>query len=477
MTEQPERALTQPEDDQQPTSQRRRRRTGGARRVPWRRFRTTPAVGRPGALRKPTLRPLKDLALPHAFQHVAYRRYWIAQFISLAGTWMQSVGMQLVVLSLTTSAFAIGLINIVQAIPLLFFSLSGGVLADKFDRRRIMIVTLTLGGIISLIYAMLAGFGWIQYWHILLLAAITGTVVSFELPASQAFVSELVPADDLPQAIALNSASFNSTRIVGPAIAAAAIGALGVASAFILNALSLIAPAITLVGLGKILPKHTRKVGSSGGLAAMKDGFAYVRTNEGLMGLILLQAAISFFVSPNVLVLLPLYITDGLGGGDAWVGYALSTLGVGSLIGALVLLRGSRLESAAMRRLMIANAGLCIGMGWIALSTHPLMALPGIAITGYSFSGGNSQISTTLQSTAPDELRGRVMSLSGLAFNGVMPFATLLISALSGLLGQHIVMFGSAVLLACCHVYLWKRYVHKAYVREPIQIDGAQHAL
>ena len=441
------------------------------------RFRTAPQVGRPGRLRPPRLAGLRDVRLPTSLQNAPFRRYWLSQIVALAGTWMQSVGTQLVVLSLTSSALAIGAINVVSAIPLLLFSLSGGVLADRFDRRHILIVTMSLLGVLSLVYAWLIATDSMEYWHILVLAALAGTIVAFELPASQAFVSELVPREDLPQAIALNSASFNSTRIVGPALAATAIGALGLASAFLVNAFTLLAPITTLVGLRKIMAPRARTVKGASGLSALKDGIQYVRANEGIMGLIVLQGVISFFVSPNLLVLLPLYVTDVLGGGDSWVGIMLSVLGVGSLIGALTLLRGSRLESAAARRLKIALAGLSIGIAWLALAPSPLLAMPGVAIAGFAFSSGNSQIMTRLQQLAPDEIRGRVLSLNTLSFNGVMPFATILISLLSQVIGQHIVMGGSALLLGLSGLYLWRRYVWMAF--EPAVEPGAavRHAL
>lgn len=449
----------------------------GRKRRSKRTFRTAPRVGRPGQLRRPTLRPLRDVRLPDALNNVPFRQYWLSQIVALSGTWMQSVGMQLVVLSLTTSAFAIGAINVVSAVPLLLFSLFGGVIADRIDRRRILMTTLSLLAGLSLIYAGLIWSGRIEYWQILVLAAIAGTIHAFELPASQAFVSELVPRRDLLQAIALNSASFNSTRIVGPVLASTAIGVLGLASAFIVNALTLFAPIVTLFRLKRIMKPRLKSTSGVSGLNALKDGLRYVRSNEGMMGLILLQGVISFFVTPNLLVLLPLYVTDELGGGDSWVGIMLSVLGAGSLVGALVLLRGSRLESAARKRLTISNIGLAVGVGWLALSPSPLFAVPGVLIAGYSFSSGNSQISTRLQQTAPEELRGRVMSLNSLAFNGVMPFSTLLISGLAQVIGLHIVMGACAVLLAVFCFYLWKRYVSKAFIPEDFPESGAQHAL
>ena len=439
--------------------------------------RTAPQVGTPGALRAPSLRFLRDVNLPQALKAVPFRRYWLSQIVAMIGTWMQNVGMQLVVLSLTTSAFAIGAINVAAALPMLVFSLYGGVLADRFDRRMIIIITLALLGGVSAIYAFLIGTDRIEYWHILALAALAGVINSFELPAAQAYVSELVPKDDLPQAIALNSASFNSTRIVGPAVAASVIGVIGLAGAFVVNIVTLMAPIGTLIGLKRIMPARAKRTGKASGLSELREGLKYVRANDGIFGLILLQGLISFFVSPNVLVLLPLYTTNVLGGSQGWVGWMLSAVGVGALTGALVLLRGSRLESAGARRMVIALSGLSIGMGWLALSQNVWMAVPGAMIAGYSFSSGNSQLATRLQQSAPDALRGRVMSLNMLAFNGVMPFATLLVSALAEVFGQPAVLAGSAVLLGAGSYVIWKRLAHKAFIPDIVPGSAAQHAL
>lgn len=427
-----------------------------------RQFRTAPSVT--GGMRRfPDLRHLGSFTWPSALANVPFRKYWLSQIVALGGGWMQNVGMQLVVLSLTTSAFAIGAINVVSALPMLLFSLYGGVLADRFDRRKIVIISLALLGCISAIYAFLIGFERLEYWHILVLAASAGLISSFELPAQQAFVSELVPKRDLSQAIALNSASFNATRIVGPALAATAISIIGLAGAFVFNIITLLAPMFTLIGLGKVVPKREVKKQSSSGMEQLRDGMAYVRANEGTMGLILLQALVSFFVSPNLLVLMPLFTTNVLGGSDAWVGYMLSALGVGSLTGAMVLLKGSRLERAAEKRMKLAMTGLCVGLVWLGLSTNVWMAIPGMMISGFSFSMGNTQLASRLQQTAPEVLRGRIMSLVTLAFNGVMPFSTLIISFLAQEFGQPRVLLVSGVLLAIGILYLWKRYVYQAF--------------
>jgi MFS family permease len=430
--------------------------------------RTAPRVGEAGRFAfLPSSLPFRDIQLPHALQTGPFRKYWISQLISLAGTWMQNTGSQLVVLSLTSSAVLIGAINVVSALPLLLFSLYGGVIADRLDRRRILIVTQSMLGIISLAYAFLIWQDLIEYWHILVVAGFAGIVMAFELPAAQAFVSELVDRDDLPQALALNSASFNATRTIGPAFAGIVIGAFGTAVAFVINALTLLAPISVLFGLRKVIKPPVRSASRISGLAALKVGMNHIRTHDDLLGLVYLSALFSFLVFPNLLVLMPLYVTDGLGGSDSWVAIMISILGVGSLTGSITMLRGSRLEAAAGKRLRVAMAGLALGLIWLALAPNPWWAIPGIMVAGFSFTTGNTQIMTRLQQLAPHEMRGRVMSVNSLAFNGVMPFATMAIAGVSELIGQHIVIGICAVLVGIGSLLLWRRYVWQAFDTPP----------
>lgn len=427
------------------------------------RFRTAPTVGTPGKLSFPSPFALRDFNWPAALRNDLFRSYWLSQIVALGGMWMQNVGMQLIVLSLTTSAFAFGLINVASAVPLLIFSLVGGVIADKYDRRKINMSMSLLLGSISLIYAFLIFTDRIAYWQIIVLAAIAGTISAFQMPAGQAFVAELVPTRDLPQAMALNSASFNATRIVGPALASTAIGILGLASAFLFNAMTILAPVGTMMRIGRRLPPRQRPKNTSASWSALKEGFSYVRNNDGMWGLVLLQALISFTVSPPILVLMPLYVTSVLGGSNAWVGGMLSVLGAGSLIGAFTLLRGSRLESAASRRQFIALIGLVAGLLWIALSPNTWVAIPGVMVAGFSFSSGNTQISTRLQQLSDDHYRGRVMALAQLAFNGVLPFATLSVSGLAQVIGLPITVALAAGILGVGGMTIWRRWAHKAY--------------
>ena len=407
----------------------------------------------------------RDIGLPHALQNRTYRRYWLGQIVSLTGTWMQSVGSTLVVLTLTDSAFLLGLITVVASLPMLLLMLSGGVVADRYNRRLILIFTQSAVALFAVAYATLVATDVVAYWHILVLATLLGITASFQLPASQALVADLVSHEDLPQAIALNSAAFNAARLVGPAIAGATISAFGLASAFVFNALSLVVGITVLVSLrGLVAHHHSHRAAGSG---ALRDGLNHVHERDDLLGLVLLTGLISFLVFPCVVVLLPLYISEVLGGGAGWVGTVLSITGAGSLIGALVLLHGSRLERAADRRLKIALAGLVAGLLWLAVAQSPLAAAPGVAILGFSFSMGSSQIMTRVQQLAPDELRGRVMSIHSLAFNGAIPFATLLVTGGAELVGEATIYGVAALLTAAGAFFIYRRYARQAFVAIP----------
>ena len=431
--------------------------------------RTTPTVGNPGAF-APAFRrqALLDIHLPHALQQAPYRRYWLGQIVALMGIWTQNTAAQLVILSLTSSAFLIGAINIVSAVPMLLLMSVGGVMADRFDRRRIIMITQCSIASISAIWAVLIFTDRIAYWHVLVLAAIAGTIVSFDLPSGQAFLAQLVRREDMPEAIALNSASVNATRMIGPAMAGILIGILGTAVAFLSHTLALVIFVVVIGSLRKLLPPPTRSTGGPTGITALREGFALIRKSDELFGLVLTTALFSFLAVPALLVLMPLFVTDVLGGGNGWVPAMTSIFGMGSLIAAITIFRASRSEVEAGRRLRLTSAGLCVGLLCLAFSPNPWFAIPGVLISGCSFEMGLIQVQTRLQQLAPDHMRGRVLSVNGLAFNGVMPFSTLSISAASMVLGLPIVIGGCALALAGGAFLVWRRFTWKAFA--PVEV-------
>ncbi len=426
--------------------------------------RTAPTVGNPDAFAATAWRiGLWDVELPRALQQPTYRRYWSGQVFALLGMWTQSTAIQLVILSLTTSAFLVGAINIASAVPLLLLSLFGGVAADRFDRRRILMTTQSMIAALSVALAVLVFTGGIAYWHILVIAMIGGAVVSFDLPAGQAFLGQIVRREDLPEAVALTSASINATRSIGPILGGVVIGVLGTAVAFLFHCLALMVFVLAIFSLRGILSARTVGTTREPGIASLKVGLHHIRRDDALLGLVGTTALFSFLAVPGLLVLMPFYMTRTLGGGNGWVPASTAMFGFGSLCAALLLFRASRLEAAAGRRLRVAAIGVATGLGLLALAPNPWMAIPGVLIAGCAFEMGLIQIQTRLQQLAPDDLRGRVLSVNGLAFNGVMPFATLSMSALSTVLGLQAVLGGCAILLAAGSALLWRRYTWMAF--------------
>lgn len=404
--------------------------------------------------------------LPRVLTHNRdYRRYWASQVVSLTGTWMQQVASSLVVLTLTSSAVAIGAISVLASLPMLLLTLSGGVLADRHDKRLILLATQSLLAGFAVIYAGLLAFDVLAYWQIAVLAILSGTTAAYELPASQAFTPELVDREDLPQAIALNGAAFNGARLMGPAVAGVAIAATSLTTAFIGNALSFLAVIGVLLSMrGRSVARHAvpAKAGT-----ALREGLTYVRGQPALVGLTGLVGLTSLLVFPHLFVLLPLYVTDVLGARELWVGVIMSCAGGGSLVGSIAILRGDRGDAAALRRVRLAGIGVATGLLVLGLVRTPWLAAPGAAVLSFSVSLGMSQAATTVQQRAPDALRGRVMSIHSLAFTGVMPFAVLLVSGATELLGQPMALLGCAVAYALGAVAFYRRLIRPGLARQP----------
>ncbi len=428
--------------------------------------RTAPVVGHPGDLSTHAWRfRARDIQLPHALQHEPFRRYWSGQMVALFGLWNQNTAAQLVILSLTSSAFLIGLLNIVSAIPLLLLTLVGGVVADRFERRKILMTTQLMLAGLSVAWAFLILTDAIEYWHVVILAVLGGTIASFDLPASQSFFAQIVRREDLPEAIAITSASVNATRTIGPAIAGVIIGIVGTGIAFLSHSLSLVVFVLVIASLRTLVPAHQRSAAHrGGGIEALKVGIRHIRQRDDLTGLVCTTAIFSFFAVPTLLVLLPLYMTRTLGGGDGWVPATTSVYGLGSLFAALTMFRASKREAAAGKRLRFAAFGIAGSLAWLAFAPSPWIAIPGVLLAGFSFEMGLVQIGTRMQQLAPDDIRGRVLSVNGLAFNGMMPFSTLTISAVSSLIGLNVVMLICGGGLAAGSMWLWRRYTWQAFV-------------
>jgi len=360
-----------------------------------------------------------------------FRLYWIGQAISLVGTWMQVMAQGWVVTSLSTSATVLGAVTVVQTFPMLALSMVGGAIADRFEKRRILIVTQVSMMILAFVLAALVFSGRIQLWQIFIMAGLLGTVTAFDLPAAQAFPPELVKPNEIPKAIALLQAVFHGSRLVGPAVAGLLVSQFGEGSAFLANGLSFIAVIATLVMIPdrhRSAEEHARR--GRGGIGA---GFRYVRQERMVGSLMMLAALTTTFVFPFIAVLMVFFVRHVLATDARGLGVLMSASGCGALAGALVLLFGS---SRTLRRWLLSGIlGCGVGIAGLSLSHRVGPAVPLVVLLSFSVSSLMGRISQTIQRVVPNELRGRVMGVFGMAFTGLMPYAALALSGLADIIG------------------------------------------
>jgi len=391
-----------------------------------------------------------------AFRHRDFRLFWSGQLVSLVGTWMQSVGQVWVVLELTGSPFKLGVISALQFGPMLFFSLLAGALADRVRKRRLLLLTQGALMLQALALAALDWTGQIQFWHVAVLAAFYGVANTLDLPARQSFVVELVGKGDLMNAMALNATVFNGARVVGPAVAGLLIARYGVAPAFLLNGLSFLGVLAALAAIrneGAPRPRAAATLGQE-----IFQGVRYAAATP-LIGLILgLLLVVSLFVL-NFNVLVPLVARDVLHEGARGFGLLMASLGLGAVAGALTLAAMTRTRPPLA---LIVAAALVTAAGLLGLSAvrHFWVAAAALAVMGFAQIFFMASCNTTVQVTAPDHLRGRVMSLYALVFVGVHPFGALLAGGVAETWGVGAACLwggGMGLCLVLALMLLWRR--------------------
>jgi MFS family permease len=400
-----------------------------------------------------------------ALRHRNYRLFWFGQMISLIGTWMQTTGQAWLVLELTHSPWQLGLVGALQFLPVLLFSMFGGVFADRWPKRSVLLSTQSAAMLQAFLLWLLIVTGTIQIWHIYILALLLGLTNSLDMPTRQAFVVEMVGREDLPNAVALNSSLFNLARIVGPGLGGVIIALSGVTLLFLLNSLSFIA---VLVGLAMIdvrwlhaqPDRHAQAGGRPKTLQSLREGLSYVWRTPSVRLVILVVGLISLF-GINFNVVLPLFATDVLRSGAIGFGFLSSAFGSGALASALWLAWGNNRPN--IRRLLTGALVFCVLLAIFALSPLYPLSLVLIASVGFSQIAFTALANTTLQTVAPDHLRGRVMSVYMLFFAGSIPLGNLLVGWLSGLVGASIGLLICAMLsLAVAGVaWTWRKPAEK----------------
>jgi MFS family permease len=344
-----------------------------------------------------------------------YRLFFFGQLVSVMGTWMQTVAQSFLVLDLTHSGTALGLVTAVRFAPILLFGPAGGLFADRRNKRRILYVTQTLAGVLAAIFAILTGTHVIQMWSVYLLALSLGFVNVFDNPARQSFISEMVPLDDLPNAVTLNSVSMNLARVFGAAVGGVLAAVLGLALCFTCNALSFCAVLLSLAAMNAALLYPAKPVKKMPG--QIKAGLRYVRETPELL-IPLLMIALVGMLAWEFQVTLPLMASKVFGGGAGAYGVMASVMGVGAVAGGLISAARSRPKA---RSLCLAAIGWGIAITAAAVAPTLPLELAALVFVGYGSITFNSYAKTALQLAAAPSMRGRVMSLWFLAWQGSTP--------------------------------------------------------
>ena len=386
-----------------------------------------------------------------ALKHRNYRLFFAGQFVSLIGGWMQTTAQGWLVYQLTGSKVWLGTVAAIGSLPMLLLSVWGGSLADRHPKRTVILFTQTGMMLLAFVFAALVWSGRIQPWHILVLAALGGAAMAFDMPSRQAFTVEMTSREDLMNAISLNSSIFNSARIVGPSVAGFLMVHVGMAWCFLLNGLSFIAviAGLLMMRLPKFIPPAEPP--STG--RHVLEGFAYVAGQRRVRLLLLFIGVVGIF-GWSYSVLLPAYATDILHVGERGYGALLSANGVGALLGALtVATYGSRLRP----RLMI------FGGVWVFSAILVLLAvvrwfplvLACLAVGGWGMLLCFSTTNTLVQTSVSDAMRGRVMGIWALVFGGLMPLGGLESGLLSHAVGVPWTIAAGALICAGAGLVTW----------------------
>lgn len=381
-----------------------------------------------------------------AMRHRNFQLYFGGQLISNIGTWMQIIAQGWVVYQIGHSELTLGLVAFASAIPVLVVSPWAGVVVDRMSRRKLLMMTQSGAMILAFIMAALTFTKVIQEWHVIVLAALLGVVNSFDAPARQAFVPEMVGKKDLPNAIALTSMMFNSARVIGPAVAGLVLAAVGAAWCFTINGISFLA---VLMGLWLMALPPLRKIQhTTSPWQQLVSGMQYAAKNREIFGLILLSLVFSVF-GISYATILPAFVEKNLHQGAIAYGWVNAATGLGAVTGAFLLAHRS---SHGRRGQLLVLTNIAFPLILIAFSftsLYPLSLLLAFGL-GVGFMMQFTTINTLLQTRVDDEFRGRVMGLYTITFFGFAPFGNLLI----GFLGQQMGLGIGMTLFAVCSLIL-----------------------
>jgi MFS family permease len=412
-----------------------------------------------------------------SMKHRNYRLFFIGQGISLTGTWMQLIALSWLVYRLTNSAMLLGLVGFAGQIPTFILAPIAGVVADRYNRRRILITTQALAMIQAVILTGLFFFGNIAVWHIMVLSVFLGLVSAFEIPLRHAFIVEIVDSrQDLGNAIALNSSLFNAARLIGPSIAGVLIAVVGEGACFFINAISYSAVLVTLTAI-KVVPRKVQ-ITQKHIFQELKEGFVYAFNFGPIKTILLILALISLMGVPYQ-VLMPVFVRDVFHKGPEVLGYLMAVSGAGALAGAIYL--AARKSVIGLSRIIALYSGIFgAGIIFFGLSRTILFSMPAIFIAGFAMMVQMAASNTVLQTVVEEDKRGRVMSMYTMAFMGTMPMGSLLAGGLADRIGApNTVLIGGVCCIIGAFVFAGKlkalrREARPIYIKKGIIPEVAE---
>jgi len=392
--------------------------------------------------------------IPHTFRALRHRNFRLfisGQIVSLVGTWMQNVAQSWLVYRLTHSELLLGTAWFCSQIAVFALGPLGGIAADRFPRQKVVIVTQTLSMLQAFALAALTLSGRVQVWHVLVLAGTLGMINAFDMPGRQALVIQMTSKEDLINAISLNSAVFNSARVVGPAVAGVLLAVVGEGTCFLINGISFLAviACLTAMRIPPAAPHAHPPVWQH-----LVDGFRYAGHHSAVRRVLALMGCATLAGMPG-LVLMPFFADDIFHRGSRGLGILMGAMGIGAVFGTLTLARRTRLSG--LGRLMVIS-GLTTGVCYLSFAYSPsfYLSLAIMPVIGYSVMRQMASANTTIQTLIPDEYRGRIMALYSMTVVGLGPFGSLAAGALAGRFGARATLAGGGALaLAAALVFAW----------------------
>lgn len=394
-----------------------------------------------------SIHPSGTTTLLRALRSRNYRLFVAGQSVSLVGTWMQQVAMSWLVYRLTGSAFWLGVIGFTSQVPTFIFAPFAGVLADRWNRRRLLILTQALAMVQAGLLAAAVLSGIVQLWHIVVLSVFIGVVNAFDIPIRQSFVVEMVEhREDLGNAIALNSSMVNAARLIGPTIAGLMLASVGEGPCFVLNSVSYLAVLLALLAM-RIEKRDTHPKQRKHVFHELIEGFQYAYSFAPIRSILLLVAVMSITGMPYT-VLVPVFAKEILHGGAHTFGFLMTASGCGAFAGTIYL--ASRKSVLGLGTLIVRAAFLfAAGIALFAVSNSMYLSLSALVVAGFGAMTLVASSNTILQTILEEDKRGRVMSFFTMAFMGMAPFGSFGAGAMAGIIGpRQTLLIGAACSLA-----------------------------